>query len=207
MKLITFEAGIIAANCHILISEKGNAVIIDAPGEAEDIISRIESEGAVISKILLTHGHFDHIDALNGLDGEVFIHENDLPKLYDPLLNLSEGLGSGHFTYGGGAAALKDGAIIKADELVIKVWHTPGHTNGSVCFIIDDMIFSGDALFKESLGRKDFPTGDSEIMKKTLKMISGFNGGYEDYRVFPGHGEETSLMYEKRHNPYLTTLE
>lgn len=206
MKLITFEAGIIGANCYILISEKGNAVIIDAPGRAEDVISRIESEGAVISKILLTHGHFDHIDALNGLDGEVFIHEYDLPKLYDPSLNLSESLGAGRFICGGDAAALKDGAIIKTDELVIKVWHTPGHTNGSVCFIIDDMIFSGDTLFKGSIGRTDFLTGDAGVMNKTLKMIAGFNGGYGDYRVFPGHGEETSLMHEKRHNPYLSML-
>lgn len=208
MKIIKIPPmGMFAANCYIVISETGNAVVIDAPDSADNIISEAEKNGASIKKILITHGHCDHIDALAKLaektGAEVFIHTLDAPKLTDSQMNLSNYFSdvlekpADHYDK---AVTVSDGDVITQDELSFKVLHTPGHTSGCVCYIIGDVMFSGDTLFRGSIGRTDMPDGNYSVLSKSLAMLTEIE---EDYRVLSGHGEETSLEREKQLNPFL----
>ena len=208
MKIIKIPpAGMFAVNCYIVISEAGNAVLIDAPEGAERIIAEIEKNGAKLKKILLTHGHCDHIESLAEIaektGAEVYIHEFDAPKLTDSRMNLSDFFAmyldapARHYDK---AITVSGGDIISQDELKFRVMHTPGHTSGCVCYIVDDVMFSGDTLFRDSIGRTDMPDGNYSVLAKTLSALAEIA---EDYRVLPGHNEETALSREKANNPFL----
>ncbi len=208
MKLISCTPhGVFGTNCYIVISDSGNAAVIDAPCGAEYILKEIEKSGAVLKKILLTHGHCDHIESLAVIaektGAEVYIHENDEPKLYDDHLNLSEYFSDYYdepVLHYRGAHKVKDGDVITLDELKFTVLHTPGHTSGSVCYICGNIMFSGDTLFKMSAGRTDMPDGDTITINRSLKMLDCLK---EDYTVLSGHGAPTTLSEEKKRNPYL----
>lgn len=211
MKIITVPPqGIFAVNCYLVVSEAGNAALIDAPEGAERILAAAAKIGVKIKKILLTHGHCDHIESLAELasatGAEVYIHELDAGKLTDSYTNLSEFF-SGYLDKPAepyrGAVCLSDGDTVKLDELTFTVLHTPGHTSGSVCYIVGDVMFSGDTLFKNSIGRTDMPDGDQITLFESLKRLEGFRGEHEDYRLLSGHGSETTLMREKNNNPFL----
>lgn len=211
MKIITVPPqGIFAVNCYLVVSEAGNAALIDAPEGAERILAAAAKIGVKIKKILLTHGHCDHIESLAELasatGAEVYIHELDAGKLTDSYTNLS-GFFSGYLEKPAepyrGAICLSDGNTVKLDELTFTVLHTPGHTSGSVCYIVEDVLFSGDTLFKNSIGRTDMPDGDQITLFESLKRLEGFRGEREDYRLLSGHGPETTLMREKNNNPFL----
>ncbi|MCL2053917.1 MAG: MBL fold metallo-hydrolase [Oscillospiraceae bacterium] len=207
MKLVKLPPmGSFEVNGYLIISESGSAFLIDAPCGADRVIEAAKENNAEIKKILLTHGHFDHIEALEQLckktGARVYIHENDAHKLNDPRANLSAL--SGSIIKGcENADKVKDGDAIALDELSVKVFHTPGHTSGSVCYMIENMIFSGDTLFYMSIGRTDLTDGNSAVLADSLKRLAEFKGGYDDYRVLAGHGDETSLSFEIKNNPYL----
>lgn len=194
-------------NCYIVISEQNNAVLIDAPQADIDALEQLEKQGVKIKKILLTHGHCDHIEALAFLaekyGAEVYIHKLDEPKLHDDFLNLSEYFGSlysspiQHFK---SAKTVEDGDIITLDELEFKVIYTPGHTSGSVCYIVNDVMFSGDTLFKLSIGRTDMPDGDTNTLMSSLKRLEKIEG---DYLLLTGHGGSSRLSIERANNPYM----
>ena len=209
MKIVKIPPrGMFAVNCYIVISEAGNAVLIDAPEGGERILAEIQKNCAVLKKILLTHGHCDHIESLSEIaektGAEVYIHKFDASKLTDSRMNLSDFFAmyldapAKHFD---GAIPVSGGDIISQDELEFRVMHTPGHTSGSVCYIVDDVMFSGDTLFRDSIGRTDMPDGDYSVLAKTLSALSEIS---EDYRVLPGHNEETTLRREKAQNPFLS---
>ena len=209
MKIVKIPPrGMFAVNAYIVISEEGNAVLIDAPENGKEILAEIEKSGAALKKILLTHGHCDHIDSLAEIaektGAEVYIHKFDAPKLTDPRMNLSDFFAmyldapARHFDR---AIPVSDGDIISLDELEFRVMHTPGHTSGSVCYIVEDVMFSGDTLFRDSIGRTDMPDGDYSVLAKTLSALSEMS---EDHRVLPGHNEETTLSREKLHNPFMS---
>lgn len=210
MKIIKLRPqGMFAVNCYLVISDKNNAVLIDAPEGAERILAEIEKQGAKLNKILLTHGHCDHIETVAELaektGAEVLIHTLDAPKLTDSYLNLSEYFSMyidevRHYEQG---VCLNDGDRITVDEMVFTVLHTPGHTSGCVCYIIEDIIFSGDTLFRDSIGRTDMPDGDPIKLFASLKMLEQFEGKFDDYRLLSGHGPESTLSREKMQNPYL----
>lgn len=211
MKIITIPPqGIFAVNCYLVISEAGNAALIDAPEGAERILAAAEKNGVKIKKILLTHGHCDHIESLAEIaaatGAEVYIHELDAGKLTDSYTNLSEFfanyLEKSAEPYRG-AICLSDGDTVELDELKFTVLHTPGHTSGSICYIIEDVIFSGDTLFKNSIGRTDMPDGDQLALFDSLKRLEEFRGEHEDYRLLSGHGAESTLKREKNNNPFL----
>ena len=208
MKIIKIPpAGMFEVNCYIVISDEGNAVLIDAPEGAERILAAIEKSGGKLKKILLTHGHCDHIESLAEIaektGAEVYIHTFDAPKLTDSRMNLSDYFAmyldapAKHYDK---AITVNDGDVIPQDELGFKVLHTPGHTSGCVCYIIGDVMFSGDTLFKDSIGRTDMPDGNYSVLAKTLSALTEIE---ENYRVLPGHNEETTLDREKSHNPFL----
>lgn len=210
MKIIKLKPqGMFAVNCYLVISDKNNAVLIDAPEGAERILAEIEKQGVKLNKILLTHGHCDHIETVAELakktGAEVFIHTLDAPKLTDSCLNLSEYFSMyldevKHYEHG---ICVDDGDTIIEDEMVFTVFHTPGHTSGCVCYILEDVIFSGDTLFRDSIGRTDMPDGDPIKLFASLKALEEFEGRFDDYRLLAGHGAESTLNREKMYNPYL----
>ena len=192
-------------NCYIVASQQNNAVLIDAPADADYIIEQLEFYGVTLKKIFITHGHFDHIGAVADLvektGCEVYIDIFDKNKLSDnsgALANLFRI--AGYRSYTGEVNTFNDGDILTLDELEFKVMETPGHSSGSVCFICQDNIFTGDTLFAKSQGRTDFPDGDEELMKKSLAKIASIE---EDLHVYPGHMSTSTLKEEKRFNPYL----
>lgn len=199
--------GIFCTNCYLVISESGNAALIDAPAGGAGILAEIEKNGAKLKKILLTHGHCDHIESVAFLAKEtgaqVYIHEMDEKKLSDDYLNLSEYFSEyydkpvEHFV---GANKVLDGDIITLDEISFKVLHTPGHTSGSVCYICGETMFSGDTIFKMSAGRTDMPDGNSLKLNESLKMLDGLG---KDYVLLSGHGDRSTLSNERKYNPFM----
>lgn len=192
-------------NSYIVASEKNNAVLIDAPADADYILEQIQMFGLTLKKIFLTHGHFDHIGAVADLVDktgcEVCICAFDKNKLSD-----EGGMLANHFMvrgyrkYTGDVTVFTQNDVLKLDELEFEVVETPGHTSGSVCFICEDVMFSGDTLFARSCGRTDLPDGDSEKMKKSMKKLYDLKG---DYKVYPGHMQPTTLDTERHYNQYM----
>lgn len=189
---------------YIVASETGNGVLIDAPENATYIFDEFEKRDLKLTKILLTHGHFDHTGAVASLAEktgcDVYIHKNDLEKLTDDSKNLAYHFGLSGVRAYKNAIAFDDGDIIEQDELSFKVFHTPGHTSGSVCFIIEDNIFTGDTLFASSIGRTDMPDGNTKDMLNSLEKLSNLKG---NYKIYTGHTKPTTLEDEKYCNPYL----
>lgn len=202
MKLTTVSTSQMGANTY-LISTENTAVIIDPGFMCSEIRSFIiKNEGKEFA-ILLTHNHFDHIGGANEArslsKGKIYISKADERGLYDNEINLSD-------RFMTPLEPFKADVIFDADEtlafsdLQIKTLWTPGHSMGSTCFFINDWLFSGDVLFRQSIGRTDFICGDNESMVASLLKLASLEG---DYDVYPGHGEATRLSYEKQFNPYI----
>lgn len=193
-----------AANCYAVISDLNNAVLIDAPCNAERILNELEQTGVTLKIILLTHGHFDHIMAVPELvkktNAMVFVHENDEDKLKSSETSVADYFGMKGFVPFYGAKKLKDGDKIILDEMTFEVIHTPGHTSGCVCYKINDVIFTGDTLFQMSVGRCDMPDGNWDALQASVKKLSAVSG---NFKIYPGHGEMTELDFERKYNPYL----
>ena len=174
------------ANCYI-VEDNGMCVIIDAPSEAKVILDYISKKGLTLSAILLTHGHFDHIDAIDELSektgAQVFIHQNDYEMLYDPTLNASSFFGL-RIAKKSVACKMNDNDVLTFGNIRIKVLLTPGHTKGSVCYIIDNNIFTGDTLFLNGYGRTDLPGGNSMKLMETLEKLIPLS---KTMNVYPGH--------------------
>ncbi len=198
--------GAFGTNCYIVETENKGAILIDAPCYPDRILAKIESLGLTLKAILLTHGHCDHIEAVSELarltDCEVYIHEADEKMLHNSLLSLAGYFGT-PFSPFSGAKTLVDGDTVSIDNASFKVISTPGHTAGSVCYVYDDVIFSGDTLFFESIGRTDFPGGSYKTLVNSIKKLKALG---KDYTVLPGHNESTSLYYELEYNPFLGDL-
>lgn len=193
-----YGSGLLDENSYIITDEtSGKSAVIDPSfSNVNEIAEKYD-----ITHILLTHGHFDHVasvDALKSLTGaEVIIHEDDLDLLKNPLMNLSPVVGMNISLTAD--SAVKDGEKINVGDTEFTVIHTPGHTPGSVCYICGGAMFTGDTLFKDSIGRTDFPSSSYESMLGSLKRL------YEletDYILYPGHDEASTLFAEKANNRY-----
>jgi glyoxylase-like metal-dependent hydrolase (beta-lactamase superfamily II) len=203
MKVLTLTVGSMMENCYI-VYENVEAVAIDPGADARDILDTLKKNGLKLTHILLTHGHYDHIGAVQELkdktDAKICIHLDDADMLKSARMNLSISVGSPAVTYSPDML-LYDGQIIETGKMSIQVIHTPGHTPGGVCFAIGDNLFTGDTLFNRSVGRTDFPGGSAEqlgrSMNNVLKKLS------KNYIVYPGHGPFSSLDYEKKNNPFM----
>ena len=183
--------GLYQTNTYILSNDR-EAVVIDPGYESDTILDALD--GRELKAILLTHGHFDHVGAVKELVAEtgcdVYIHpaEATLP----PMITA----GQLYYTH----TYSEGDTVSPICGLELHVLHTPGHTPGSVCLLMNDQMFSGDTLFEGSCGRVDLPGGDPQVMLQSLRRLASLQA---DYHVHPGHGGSTTLAQEKRYNPYL----
>lgn len=208
MILKKFILGNIENNNYLLIdqSQKGQneAILIDCTEKSDEIDNALKEYEATLKYILITHGHFDHVLGVNAFKAKynckAFIHEDD-KSLLEKMKEFARNFGFEVAEIQKADEFLKDGQIIKFGEHEIKVIHTPGHTKGGVCYLIDDMLFSGDTLFYEDVGRTDLPGGSfEEIMSSIKEKLFTLNN---NIKVYPGHGPETTIGHEKINNKYL----
>lgn len=204
MKIKSLSVGPFEVNCYILISNKARAIVID-PGAESLRIKKILFENKVEpSFILHTHGHIDHIQADNDFSLPVYIHQEDVELLKNPVLNLSQ-LFNQPFVVKSEVIPIKDEQIIELDDITLKVIHTPGHTPGSSCFLFsnhkENLLFSGDTLFYLGIGRTDFVGASFEDLIKSIKEKLFLLD--DKTVVYPGHGPLTQIGKEKKLNPFL----
>lgn len=190
----------IESNCYLIVSD-GEAAVVD-PSVSLD---RFADIGDIkITKVLLTHGHFDHILALSdyiSMGAEVYVSENDEGMLRDARLNASLLFGLGDISFNVPVVNVFDDDVLSLGGEDIKVISTPGHTKGSVCYQIGDNLFTGDTLFCGNIGRCDLPGGSFTEMKSSLTKLASLSG---DYKIYPGHDELTYLSKEKKTNYYMS---
>lgn len=207
MKIHTLNLGELRSNCYVVETAPGRCIIVDLGGDADYLMNFLKLNKLKLTKILLTHGHFDHIggvEEVRRLTGaEVFIHLNDSEMLTSEKFSLASGMSYNPFIPVTLWTAVEEDAIIQDGDLSFKVIHTPGHSGGSVCYICEDVIFSGDTLFNRSIGRTDFLGSNPIDMKKSLKKLSLLEG---DYKVLPGHNMPTTLDFECKMNPYMKNI-
>lgn len=204
MNIHTLQLGELRANCYIAQTATDKCVAVDIGGNPRLLLEFLTMKKLKLSKILLTHGHFDHMNGVEEVaektGAEVFIHEDDAPMLNSAGLSLADLISLMPFNPVTEYNIIHDGDIISDGEYNFKVLHTPGHSMGSVCYICDDIIFSGDTLFCCSIGRTTFPGSSPELMVQSLEKLYNIDG---NYKVLTGHGDKTELEYEKNSNPYL----
>ena len=156
-----------------------------------------------MTSILLTHGHFDHILALREIkeytNAPVYVHRLDAPCLTNPEFSMMSLVGRSD-TFDPADVLLEDNDTIRIGNSTVTVMYTPGHTVGSVCYITDAGIISGDTLFYESIGRTDFPGGDFDSIDASIQRIYSREG---DETLYPGHGAETTVSHERMFNPFV----
>lgn len=188
-----------STNTYIVLGKSGTAVI-DPGGSTDQIIARLKELGRTPDIILLTHGHYDHtyscarFSELGGVVVYMSRLDNFLIENGGPMVR--HGIEIQEFSYND----IADGQTITAKDLSFVVLTTPGHTPGSVCYISQNYLFSGDTLFNGTIGRTDFPGGDINQMQNSLKKIAALS---RDLIVLPGHGPASDLMTERRINPFL----
>ncbi len=195
-----------AANCYIIYSEiTGDGIVVDPGGDIEIILGKIEENNLSIKYIVLTHGHGDHLGGgakklKEKLNVPVLVHEEDEELVKDANKNLSIIMDFGPVDFNPDIL-LKDGDAIEFGDLKAKVIHTPGHTRGGICLKINNHLFTGDTLFKGSIGRTDLLGGDYDNIINSIKeKILVLD---DDIIVMPGHGESSTILEEKIYNPYL----
>lgn len=198
--------GMVGTNCYLLCNMDFKECVLIDPADSQDEISRmIDESGCSLKGILLTHGHFDHImaaDAVRDKYGvKVYASCDEKNTLEQPHINLGEAYGLKLSVKAD--VWHKDGEILKLAGFDIEALHTPGHTEGGSCYYIREIgvLFSGDTLFCGSVGRTDFPGGSmSEIVRSIKEKVMVLP---DDTKVYPGHGEGTSVGYERENNPFL----
>ncbi len=200
--------GEIGTNCYLLYNKDNKkAVLIDPADEADKIMEMIAAKNCTLTAILLTHGHYDHIGAAvkvsKATKAPIYAGECEKEVLENPSINLSAMMGE-HAISLIADKWLTDEEVIELAGITIRCIHTPGHTKGGMSYYVEDanILFSGDTLFAASIGRTDFPTGSMSELVRSIK--SKLLILPENTKVFTGHGESTSIAYEKQYNPFLS---
>lgn len=201
MDIRQLSVGSLETNCYIVASGK-DCVVVDPGGEAERILSEIAACGCEVTAVLLTHGHFDHFLAAAEVQREtgapVWVGEDDLPLLRD-LGWMAQFLPQG-LALPSDVRALAEGDRVTVGDEELSVIHTPGHSQGSCCFLAPGILFSGDLIFQGAVGRTDLPGGDPVELDRSLARVADLPG---DTVIYPGHGPVTKVAVEKERNPYL----
>lgn len=194
MNMVTMALGAYQTNCYLVWGEGSDTCAVIDPGyDPQAVLLQAKKQGKTIGAILLTHGHFDHVGGVREIAAEtgcaVYLCAEDLsmPAQFTA--------GTLYYTH-----TYAEGDVLDLAGLTFRVLHTPGHTPGSVCLCVEDTMFSGDTLFRDSCGRTDLPGGSWTEILKSLKRLKEME---TDYAVYPGHGQSTTLFEEKKYNPYM----
>lgn len=210
--LTGFPAGMLACNCYVLADRQGSDAIVVDPGQrAFAPLRRILDENRLTpAAVLVTHGHIDHIwsaqKVADTFGCAVYIHPADRHMLTDPIRGFGPriaqvALGTLFREPRQIVELDRDGAVLDVGGISVTVDHTPGHTRGSVCFRASDVVFTGDTLFKQSVGRTDLPGGSGrDLLDSIITKLLVLD---DDTRVLPGHGEATTIGAERGANPFL----
>lgn len=196
MRIHRLYPGSFGANCYLLIARDGTAAVVDPSPDADTVLGALRGDGANISRILLTHGHFDHILSLDTLRGRTGvpagIHENDLDLPSDARKNAFEAFFRQKRVWRTPEETFRDGDRIAIGSETVTVLHTPGHTAGSACFLVNDGhdLLTGDTLFAENYGRTDLYSGSAGDLRTSLGRLATLP---PDTVIYPGHGESARL--------------
>ena len=202
MIIHTLPLGDYQTNCYIAYAPESNTCAVIDPGYfPERILAFLEGKGLSVDAILLTHGHFDHVGAVEALvkatGCALWMKESDYTQRSNPQNDFLYPIHDHTFCE---VNFCEEGEQIHAGGLTFTVMETPGHTWGSVCYLCQDAMFSGDTLFSGSWGRTDLPGGDGQTLALSLERLGELEG---EYTVYPGHGGTTTLVQEKMWNPYM----
>ena len=207
MRITNLPSGALQANTYLAVDEKTNEGFIVDPGSYNKVLTReVRDNDVNIKYIILTHGHSDHICGVNEHkaefpDAKIVAYKDEEAMLENPNLNQSPGFGVPYSTKAD--ILVSDGDELKVGDVTLKFIHTPGHTEGGMCIYVKEAkaLFSGDTLFRQSIGSTDFPGGSyKEIMDSIRKKLFLLP---DDTNVFPGHMGTTSIGFEKENNPFV----
>ena len=202
MILKRLPTGMLASNCYI-IGEDKKGVVIDPGASSEDIMEMARQANIDIEYIILTHAHVDHMISMeeirNRIKAKVLVHQDDAKSLVDPWYNGSKLFGANKI-FSPADILLKDKDIIDIGGLKLEIIHTPGHTPGSICIKTAGNLFTGDTLFRMSIGRTDLGNGDYNRLMDSIKKLMTLD---DETMVYPGHGTATTIGYERKNNPFV----
>ncbi len=197
MNMQTLVGGDLYTNCYLIWGDGSDTCALVDPGfDPEKIMERVRATGKQLEAILLTHTHFDHVFGVKKLvemtGCKVYVHKAEL--------EINHRYPSGDIC---ATDFYDEGDNVAVAGLSLQVLHTPGHTVGGVCLLVEDTMFSGDTLFAGTCGRTDLASGNPAQMRQSLARLAALEG---NYKVFPGHGESTDLNFERQLNPYMYSL-
>mgnify|MGYP000853818468 CR=1 FL=1 len=203
MHVETIPCGPLEVNCYIVWQEGSKTAVAIDPADDAPVLSFLTEKRLTLSHILLTNGHVDHILGIHALKNEtnasICIHKADAEMLESEEACLATALYL-HIQPTKADQLLEGGETIQAAGLSFQVLHTPGHTPGGVCFVAEDVIFTGDTLFRLSVGRSDFPgSNESDLMHSIIDKLFALPG---DYTLYPGHMRPSTLDFERERNPF-----
>ncbi len=204
IKVHCVTVGLLAENCYLVHEDgRNDAVVIDPGDDGDAINAALTAYGLMPAAVLVTHGHFDHVNAANMLARrgcKIYMSKAD-----EPLIRTDMNMGAlmgGKFVPFEPDVYVRDGDVVDECGMRFRVMATPGHTIGGVCYICDEdkIVFTGDTLFCLGIGRSDLPTGNGRELEASVRKLYALDG---DYTVYPGHGGRTTLEYERKYNPYV----
>ena len=202
MKIEMLTTGFYFTNSYVISNDNNECIIVDPGLNYKEAATFIKNKYKPLA-ILLTHAHMDHIDGIQYFsDLPIYLHKEEETLFNDENMNLYETIGrcNPYKTYDLDMRFIYNEDIINISDFKFKVIHTPGHTDGSCCYLINKDLFCGDTLFHMSCGRCDLPTGDLKKMANSLEKLMELD---DDIKCYPGHNDITDIGYERMNNPFI----